>query len=308
MGFPSSGRSIFVSPVRSSEHLSERDSITRLYIHKCKDLYLNLVPPAVPVINSKGLSGNDTLMDSASVISENGMNSSPRTPSFHSKLSSPVATPVHPEKLHDFISGRDTSICSDVSTVRLALADEKANELLQASAARWLYGCYLLSGNIVTVPLIFGHICIFLVQRGDKLLCCSRNQDLVHEEKHDICSHENLACNSPEEADVALLVDSKTSVHLSDPMSLVSKKPSKSGLPKEDLTCKSMGDKKAFDTPSLGGLSKEFSALKEIIMFSLAKKRNLPRLFQCFHIICLFHFLYPKFQFQLISHIIFSLL
>lgn len=282
MGFPGAGKSIFLFPLRSSDKLNKKANNTHIYFHKCKDLHLRLaLPRAVSDTSNKGLSINDTLLESASVRSENGVALSPKTPVSQPKLSSPGATSVNTKKPHDSTTRTDSSISSDVSSVRMALADEKANELLQASVARWLCGRYLLCGNIVTVPLILGHICAFLVESGDKFLTDCNNHDLMHEEKQDLLSHEMQVCTSWEKSGVALLLDTKTNIFLSDPMTSVRENSSRRGMPKEDLTCKTTRDKEAFDRPKLGGLSKEFAALKEIIMFSLANKGHLPR-FQTF--------------------------
>ena len=291
MGFPAVGRLVSVFPVRSSNHLNLDNNVTHVYLQKCKDIYLNLVPPkAVPVTSSNGLSINDTSTESDSVTRENKLFASPKTP-FQPKLSSPSARPVHPRKPPFLLSRSDSSICSDVSSVRLALADEKANELLQASATRWLYGRYLLSGNIVAVPLIFGQICPFQVESADNLLTGCNSQDLMPEQRHDLFSHEIQVHNSWEEANVALLVDTKTTVHLSDPISSVGKTLSKTGMTEKDY--RATKGKEACVIPRLGGLSKEFAALKEIIMFSLANKGNFPRfLFRSFYINSLVHLLY----------------
>lgn len=268
MGFPAAGRSVFICPLGSFDHLKSNV--------KCKDLYLNLVPPkVVSVSNSNELTMNGTFTEPKHIKSENGVVVSPKTLSFQTKLASPSTSSVSSWKPYNCIPMPHSSVCLEVASVRLALVDEK--ELLQKCASRWLYGRYLLGGNIVFIPLVFGQICAFLVEGADNLLTGYKNSELMQEEKHSLLSCENRVWDSGEEGDVALLVGYGTNVHLSDPISLVGTKPSKASMEGEDLTYKLIADKDACGKPRLGGLSKESAALKEIIMFSFRKKGHFPR-------------------------------
>jgi hypothetical protein len=141
------------------------------------------------------------------------------------------------------------------SAADLALGDEKVKELVQILASRWLYGRHLLKGNVVGIP-VCGNICMFCVR------------------------------DSGFESDV-FLVHSTTKVELLSGDRVLdsnSDEPSKDGaLPEYQV-----GVEYDSDFPRLGGLSKEFEDLKEIISFSLAKDETLPRF-------CILSFLEFKF-------------
>ncbi|XP_008786500.1 calmodulin-interacting protein 111 [Phoenix dactylifera] len=274
MGFPATGRAVFVCPIENmSNNLNRTDNTPQLYLCKCKDLYLDLVPPKPGHIScGKGLSISDSPTKSVPIGNWNV--ASPKTPSSRqSKLSSPVASPMHSRKPHDCVLSTDSSTCLDVSAARLVLADEGVNELLQIYAARWLYGRHLLKGNFATVPLC-GQMWVFLVHGLDKLSACCSNQDLTSE-NYKLLPHEIQILNSLEQVQAAFLVDSGTKVHFSDSMLDVGTT-DKVELPAEKIKYKANCDNTA-DVPRLGGLSKEFAALKETILFSLADKDALPR-------------------------------
>lgn len=124
MGFPDTGKSIFVSSVSVS--------------NKCEKLYLNLVHPKDDKVGLVGVDGG------------NGDVGSPRTPSSaRSRISAPV-------------SRAGSAFCWDNSVVKLALEDDKAKGMLETLAVRWLNRRYLLVGNFVIVP-IMGQLCVFQV-------------------------------------------------------------------------------------------------------------------------------------------------
>ncbi|XP_078156359.1 cam interacting protein 111 isoform X3 [Carex rostrata] len=156
---------------------------------------------------------------------------------------SPLSTTLHIDKcelLHlSLIEGPNTC-----STAELALEDEKVKELVQILASRWLYGRYLLKGNLVGIP-VCGNVCTFRVRVSGL------------------------------ESDVFLVHSTSRVELLSDDAVLDGNddETSKDGaLPEYQV-----GDEWDSDLPRLGGLSKEFEDLKEIISFSLAKDETLPR-------------------------------
>ncbi|XP_039118647.1 calmodulin-interacting protein 111-like [Dioscorea cayenensis subsp. rotundata] len=208
MGFPSVGRAIFVFPVSgfsTSHNQNMNNSISQFSICKCNDLYLNLVLPKSVVINCG--------YDKSPLGTSTDKLTSPKTPASRPKLSSPGATPVQSKKSSDYVSNIDVSTCQDISGIRLALADEKVNELLQIYAGRWLHGRSLLNGNLVTVP-ICGHLCLFLVEgvSGSRTDCS--NPDHMSERKCNLPPVEIDNGNCINYADTIFLVDAKTKVHL----------------------------------------------------------------------------------------------
>ncbi|KAJ3703911.1 hypothetical protein LUZ61_007616 [Rhynchospora tenuis] len=156
---------------------------------------------------------------------------------------SPLSTNLHINKC-ELLRLSLINEAPDTSACELALGDEKVKDLVQILVSRWLRGRHLLKGNVVGVP-VCGKACMFHVT-GSGL-----------------------------ESDV-LLVDGSTRVELLLGDSLLDgngDEPSKDGaLPEHQV-----GDEWDSDLPKLGGLSKEFEDLKEIISFSLAKDETLPR-------------------------------
>ncbi|KAJ3671598.1 hypothetical protein LUZ60_007677 [Juncus effusus] len=133
---------------------------------------------------------------------------------------------------------------SDDSAAWLAIEDERIKASLQEYALRWLNGRHLLKGNIVGIP-ISGKTCLFKVEDDDS------------------------------GGFYALSVDGSTKVEIvSDNNGLLdsgNEGPDKDGLQVEN------DEVAEGDWPTLGGLSKEFTDLKEIILFSLAKHQSFPR-------------------------------
>ncbi|KAK1299558.1 hypothetical protein QJS10_CPB13g00883 [Acorus calamus] len=74
----------------------------------------------------------------------------------------------------------------------------------------------------------------------------------------------------------AFVVDCKTKVHLFASTPPLVEMPAKWDLPQVDLKVTCFKDKEGGHLPKLGGLLKEFSILKEIIVFSIAYKDLLP--------------------------------
>ncbi|KAJ0972843.1 hypothetical protein J5N97_020802 [Dioscorea zingiberensis] len=270
MGFPSTGRMIFVSPIEgfsTSHHQNMNNSISHLPMCKCKNLYLSLVLPKTSVINSGY--GTSPLCTSTDKLS------SPKTPS-RLKVCSPGATPFQSRRSSDYVSNIDSSTCLDISGIRLALADDKVNELLQIYAGRWLHCRSLFSGNFVIVP-ICGQLCLFRVEGADGSHADCSSPDNLSESKRNLLPLENQNGNALNCVDTIFLVDDKTKVHLSDLIASSKNNQTTAGTSAIEITCRSIGQREAGDIPRLGGLSKEITALNEIIMFSLGNNYSLPR-------------------------------
>ncbi|KAK8976529.1 hypothetical protein V6N11_049186 [Hibiscus sabdariffa] len=147
--------------------------------------------------------------------------------------------------------------CGDSFDVKEILRDESSKKLLETCATSWLYSRNLLRGNIVAIPIL-SELCFFRVIGAG-----ISNQDLTNG------SHLGLAPQTLEpmvHVNSAFVVDHKTKVYLCSSVDMSSETQSERPLPcvQDDI-----GDVETVmkhDIPELGGLSKEYAILKEIIL------------------------------------------
>lgn len=238
MGYPVSGRIVFVYPVNQGNN--------SISIEKCKDLHLSL-------ISSKSLiSIKSNKTAHIEFPSENGNISSPKTPSVtRSKFSSPCSSlPTSPRYRETRSNSLDLAI--DSFNIREVLEDEIGKKLLQTCTMSLLYSRHLLWGNLVVIPIL-SELCLFKVVSAEKVSGNSNDEDLER--------HNGSYNQSPNISDkgIAFLVDHGTKVQLF------------SENTNFDLCSEDSIDSVVADTPKLGGLSKEYSVLKDIIVSSSVK-------------------------------------
>ncbi|XP_065009296.1 calmodulin-interacting protein 111-like isoform X1 [Musa acuminata AAA Group] len=274
IGSPDLGRAVFICPIEkfSIPHsLNNSDSVAPSCLCQCKDLYLNLVVSKAGLNScNKEQSTSNSGLSSLCLLTRNGEVASPQTPSHQRKLATTADSPMYLRKSHNLLPTLDSSSCLDVSFLKLALADEKIKELLQIYSGRWLCGRHLLKGNSVSVP-ICGQICTFLVEGADMLLAGKE----LDSEKTVLQPDEILISRPLDQLDAVIIVNTTTKVHLSDSTSSKQESSNEVGFMNEQERSKVVFDKES--VPKLGGLSKEFAALKEIILFSLDDQDSLPR-------------------------------
>ncbi|XXG60483.1 hypothetical protein AAC387_Pa04g2383 [Persea americana] len=201
---------------------------------------------------------------------ENDQVSSPKTPSpYQSRLSSQGASQMRLRRGDNSIltvNHQSNVMSLDVSSITKALEDEKAKQLLEISAAWWLSARCLLRGNVVAIP-IGPQIGFFRVDGADTLLVKWFKQDSTYERK---CSLMPPEISSPclvNHVDAAFLVESKAKVHLFSSMPSSMETPAKG-----DLSL--LEDEERFGISKLGGLSKEFAELKQIIFDKIQHHAN----------------------------------
>ncbi|OEL26776.1 Calmodulin-interacting protein 111 [Dichanthelium oligosanthes] len=256
LGYPSVGRSLFISPLYTSDGPKHSDNVDILRVIKCKTLYLGLFPPEV---------GSSSRIESESDYCPERNRMLMETPK-----KSPSTT-LHRKESHDFSSNSVSSMCLDPNTARSALADEKVNELLQTSATRWLNGRYLLKGNFVPLSMC-GKLSFFVVMGAE----------LDRSARGDFCEKGNTLSNAEDSANlggtlVSFLVDRTTKIHLSDSVCTEKIGSDKPDLPSELYEYDNKRKEDSNCAPMLGGLSKESATIKGIISFSLADQIGLPR-------------------------------
>ncbi|XP_042508948.1 calmodulin-interacting protein 111-like [Macadamia integrifolia] len=260
LGFPSLGRIIFISSIQTlyvSGLLNNLPSPINsaacpLTVCKCKDLQLQLISSmdGVSIKHDMSRSNRPAEMDQGQF--EKGNFSSPKTPSLYKpKLDSPISGPLYSGRWED-------------SVLKLGLGDEKTKELWQSCAVHWLRSRILLPGNILTIP-IFPYTFVFRVEGANESECTNQK---LKDEGNDLIFRTPTLMDHVKEA---FLVDHETKVQIFSSLTSETETVEKSGYPREDLEHKDFRTKMIRDVPQLGGLSKEFALLKEIIIYSLLK-------------------------------------
>ncbi|KAK7336417.1 hypothetical protein VNO77_16958 [Canavalia gladiata] len=273
MGSPPLGTKLFVHLLQkkylsslangSNEfHSAEKNCLP---IYNCEELYLQLVH------SKNGLpqeTNNLPLLElskaKSHVQSENDIVASPKTPSHGSKLSnaSGLSSPVFEDSASSVPNQNIQSVTSfDVS---LALRDESAKKLLQTSATSWLYSRYLLLGNLVNVPM-FSELCFFQVI-GAKEVPVTGSDHYPSNGSSNLCSQES---DIAENVNQAFAVNYETKVFLSLPSNAASEEPILKDLSSVKLKHKVANDNISDNITKLGGLSKEYALLKDIISSSV---------------------------------------
>ncbi|KAK9069289.1 hypothetical protein SSX86_013405 [Deinandra increscens subsp. villosa] len=251
MGYPSSGRIIFVDSVNHGSNHS-------ISIHKCKDLHLSLVS------SRSSISNKNSKTYHTNFPSENGNISSPKTPSLtKSKLSSPCSSmPTSPRHCQTHSAGSKSLDPSfDSCNIKEILEDEIGKKLLQTCTMSLLNSRHLICGNLVVIPVL-SELGLFKVVGAEKV--SEHNNDNNNSTYEDFGRSNGVflqSSNISEHVNV-FLVDHGTKVHLF------------SEKTNFDIRSEDSVDKILNDSPKLGGLSKEYLILKDIIISS-SKKNTL---------------------------------
>lgn len=254
MGYPSSGRTMFVYPINHGGN--------SISIHKCKDLHLSLVSSRSSISNKNNKTSHTDFP------SENGSISSPKTPSLtKSQLSSPCTSmPTSPRHGKTRFTGSNSfDPPSDSCNIKEILEDEVGKKLLQTCTMSLLNSRHLVYGNLVVIPIL-SELCLFKVVDAEKV---PENNNNNTQEGFERSNGLSLLSSNVSELGNVFLVDHGTKVHL------LSEKTN------FDIYSEDSIDKILNDIPKLGGLSKEYLVLKDII--SSSKKNTLSRyiLFLC---------------------------
>ena len=283
MGSPASARIVFVYLIQSQSvtgfvngsRKSHSTTINGLSLYKCKELYLEMIPSKNgSTVNSDMQSTVQLSTETTNYQVSNGAVSSPKTPvSYQSKLISPnsnqLTSPICDDSVSSLSNPNNKFFASfDITEV---LGDETAKKLLQSCAASWLYSRSLLTGNLVTIPIL-SELCTFCVRGAIKLSPDSDNHDLTDERSHGLFSR---APDSVSHVDDACVVDRETKVYLYLPSNSSSETPQKGCPPHVELEFKNF-KANVGSAVKLGGLSEEYAVLKDIII-STSVKNTLSR-------------------------------
>ncbi|XP_047338722.1 calmodulin-interacting protein 111 [Impatiens glandulifera] len=239
--YPASGRTVFVYPIPAS--LNKQQNENCLLISNCKELYLELATPKSDIDHSGPRSYHQI---------DNLHASSPATPI--NPRSKPTFSPVS----HRSQSDDHESLKSNLTKM---LEDESSKKLLQTCSTYWLHSRNLLYGNFVTIP-INSKVSTFQVITARKITSSNSLEGLTGEDQ------------DPEDlVDDAFLVNHMTTVHFSLPST---EAPQAKGFPSLKLEYEASNANEEEDFSKLGGLSSEYSILKDIIISS--KRSTLSRL------------------------------
>ncbi|OIW03208.1 hypothetical protein TanjilG_21840 [Lupinus angustifolius] len=276
MGCPPLGTTVFVHPVQkqylsclsngSSElYSTENNCHNRLMIYNCKELHLQLVPHknGLP-LKIKNLPSLNSSSVKSHVQSENDSFASPRTPFYGSKLSngSGLSSPIFEDSASSVTNQNSQSMAS--FDVREGLGDESNKMLLETCATSWLYSRCLLLGNLVNVPML-SEVCIFQVVGAKNMqvdrsnLYSSNGSNKLYPEDSDMAENVNQA----------IVVNCETKVFLSLPSNAVSEETNQSEFSSVKLKDKVASHSIHDNISKLGGLSKEYTVLKDIISSSV---------------------------------------
>ncbi|WOH06340.1 hypothetical protein DCAR_0625766 [Daucus carota subsp. sativus] len=271
MGSPPSGSILFVHPVclqpttRFANGNGKLQSTNYLSVSTCKELYLELVfLNSESTTNSNKFNKDAFSAETTNVPAENGAVSSPKTPFSQSKFSSPsishVSTPrASTTREDESVSSKSNNNGTTIPSfdIQEVLENESAKNLLQTCATSWLSSRRLLCGNIVVIPIL-SKICTFQVLGADKL---SANHHILNvtDGSHSDISFEDF--DLVDHVDEAFLVDHITKVYLFPPAK-------NKGLLRQELNYKEVRSHATSEIPKLGGISKQYAELKDIIISS----------------------------------------
>ncbi|XP_023637815.1 calmodulin-interacting protein 111 isoform X2 [Capsella rubella] len=253
LGCPVSGRTVFVYPI-SGPSLSDQfngyvgshdKDVNQLSLLACKELCLELTPFRNVLQAKRDLLSKEKLESS---YEQNGNgNSTPKTPSNLLKYNSPrPKSPASPITDDSVFSTKQQFPSESSLDLREVLSNESSKKLLQICASSWLYPCSLLYGNFVAVPIL-SEIFIFCVKRADKI-------------------PSDTSCRNR-----AFMINQETKIYLHHTLDLVSQireRRSAQGLRYDE---DDEGENVGCEISKLGGLSKEYAILRDIIVSSSTK-------------------------------------
>lgn len=241
-------------------------STCHLSMSTCKELYLELVSSdSESAFNSNKYDKDAFPAETTNVLAENGKISSPKTPFSQSKFSSPsishVSTPRGDESVSSKSKNHSTVPSFEIQEV---LENESAKNLLQTCATSWLSSRSLLCGNIVVIPIL-SKLCLFQVLGANKFSANNHILNVINDNHCDICLED---LNLVDHVDDAFLVDHNTKVYLFPPLGSIVNSAKNRGLLRQKLDYKEVRSHENAEMPKLGGISKQYAELKDIIISS----------------------------------------
>lgn len=270
MGSPPSDSILFVHPiclqptVRFANGNGKLQSTGHLSISTCKELYLELVSSdSESAYNLNKLQNDAFSSETTNVQAENGKVSSPKTPFSQSKFSSPSISRVSTPRGDESVSSKSNNYKTTVPSFEIqeVLENESAKNLLQTCATSWLSSRSLLCGNIVVIPIL-SKLCVFQVMGANGLSTNHHILNVIND------SHCDIDLDVMDHVDDAFLVDHNTKVYLFPPLGSIVNSAENGGLLRQDRDYKEVRSHANAEMPKLGGISKQYAELKDIIISS----------------------------------------
>ncbi|BAT85091.1 Calmodulin-interacting protein [Vigna angularis] len=274
MGCPPMGSSVFVCALQkqllptpasgsNQKHYMENNCLP---INNCKELYLQLVPSKSGLpLKFNNFPSLDVSKVKSHVQFENDIVASPATPSSVSKFSnvSGLSSPQFEDSASSVPNQKSQSLIS--SDVSLALSDESSKQSLETWATSWLYSRSLLLGNLVSIPMFSE--CFFQVI-GAKKKPVAKSGHFPSDGSSDLYPEDSDIADSVYQA---FTVNYETKVFLSLPSNAASasEQPIQRDIPCVKLEHKVANVSLPDKISKLGGLSKEYTLLKDIISSSV---------------------------------------
>lgn len=260
MGCPSAGRVVFVYPAQSQllggfaskGEKSNSSKVNHLLMYDCNEIVLELIHSK----NRPARTSMNISLEKSYEHSENEVPASPRTPLNQSNCSFSNFHQLNSSTSEDPAVNSTNSDGSSIDSFDITevLGNENSKRLLQTCATTWLHSSCLLRGNIMTIPMYF-HLYSFHVIDAKRLFV-DGTYDLTNGSKDgsEVLDH-------PSEG---FLVKRETKVSISLPSKLASRNPKR----QVDIECSDAEANTGRTISNLGGLSKEYLLLKEIIISS----------------------------------------
>lgn len=278
MGCPTSGSVVFVYPIQSqfpSSPVNGHDTpngtrVGSFAVYNCKELHLELaLSKNKSTVPSNMLSSMSFPAEKPRDPFEIGMVSSPKTPLYQSKLSSSSTSHTTPPVGENSVSclPNPNSPSIDSFDIRELIGDKSAKKILRTCVSLWLLSRNLFCGNFVAIPT-HSELLIFRVIDAKQSSAKSSSHNFTNEKSH------HLLFKDPELVDHvnhAFVVNHDAEVCLYFPSNMVSETSQKGGFSGVELEYKDVKANVVDNALKLGGLSKEYAILKDIIISSSVK-------------------------------------
>ncbi|XP_057785625.1 calmodulin-interacting protein 111 isoform X2 [Salvia miltiorrhiza] len=270
LGCPCSGRMVFVYPVKRRT-LTENGNGSRcgpaagcISVDSLQEIYLSPVYLKGKDKTARSTSSHrDISKELAYGQAENSNISSPVTPSVsESKISSPCSAQSRLLNYDQSASKRTylSDAAFSILDMKGVLRDDSSRKLLEICTGSWLHSRSLLSGNFVAVPIL-SELCVFQVI-GPKRL--SSNSEVWN-------GNSDFPAQSLDEGKYAISafsIDSGTKIIFLSAGNSVVETSVKGYSENPDTGHGSIRKKAEAHLLKLGGLTKEFTVLKDIIVSS----------------------------------------
>ncbi|KAK3175403.1 hypothetical protein Dsin_033225 [Dipteronia sinensis] len=250
-------------------------------MHTCKELHLELVPFKCGInLNYDIFSTMNSFVDKSRGRLGNEIVSSPKTPlsirNFTSPSISQLVSPIYEDSKSSFLDLNSSDV--DSFDINEELRDESTKTLLQTCAASWLYSRNLLCGNLVAIP-IMSKTFVFLVIGANKMPADDTNEYLTNERSK---SMHPLSSELVNHGSDAFVINRETKVYLSSSSNSASDSFQKRSFPCVQIDSENVKAHTKHNISKLGGLSKKYAILKDIIVSS-SMKDSLSR--ECFFMV-----------------------